>query len=98
MAVEVGVLDSSRFEFSGRFVGVESQRSIQRPKLPICFTIKHKKSNHSYQIWYFEELDLLVKNSCSDGHSEFHPDFDSFKPISKELFEKILSADVFEVM
>lgn len=77
---------------------VETQKPVQRPKLPVCFVVVHKKNGHKYQIWYFEELDLLVKNSCSDGHSECHPDFDSFKPISKELFNKILDADVFEVM
>jgi len=83
--------------FGAESVIVEVKRPKQRPKLPICFVIKHN-SGHSYQVWYFEELDLLVKVSPNEENGEFQPAYDGFKPISREVFEKILNSEVFEVV
>jgi len=68
---------------------------------PICFEIKHR-NGHSYCIYYFENLDLLVK--CSNDYSQsyysfnsYHPPEHAFKPVSRELFRKIVNSSVFEV-
>lgn len=78
------------------------EKSEQKPKLPICFVVAHK-SGHKYQVWYFENLNLLVKVSNSYDQTmyhqnSYHPPVDSFKALSKQVFNKILSSDVFEVI
>jgi hypothetical protein len=68
---------------------------------PVCFRIIHR-SGYTYKIWYFENLDLFVK--VSNGYNQYlyhannyHPPEDSFKPIPRELFDKIVNSEVFEV-
>jgi len=79
--------------------GVEVGKSRQDVKKPICFVVRNKKSGHEYEVWYFENLDLLVKNSVNGNHNdEYQPDIDSFKAIGKGVFKAILNSDEFEVV
>jgi len=78
--------------------GGEVGKSRQDVKKPICFVARNKKSGHEYEVWYFENIDILVKKSVNDYDDEYHPPYDSFKPIPKETFEKILNSDIFEVV
>jgi len=97
--MEVGsVPDLAPIMGAGFCNGVKRQRPKQRPKLPICFVVRNKKTGSEYEVWYFENLDLLVKNSCNGNDSEYQPCYNSFKPISKDLFRKILESSEFEVM
>ena len=78
--------------------GEIEQKPRQEVRKPICFVVRNKKTGCEYEIWYFENLDLLVKNSVNDYNDEYQPDVNSFKPIDKNVFEAILNSDEFEVV
>jgi hypothetical protein len=82
------------------FGNIKPDKKAKKVKLPIHFKVQHKNSGRRYDVYYFENLDLLVKisNCTNTNDSDIHPPFDSFKPISKHVFNAILNSDVFEVV